>query len=146
MITIDRPVRATIADDLAVLLGKDVQKKYPQWSDEYCRRGVDQMAGFLVSCAATTAPLAPSQIVDEFWHAFVLRTLPYAQFCDQLGRFIHHNPDDGEASDVGTDGDAVRAATLAAISEAGFTADPDFWPAQNGQCSQCHAGCNDSPK
>lgn len=32
-------------------------------------------------------------IIDEMWHAFILYTQSYANFCDKyFGRFIHHPP------------------------------------------------------
>lgn len=31
--------------------------------------------------------------LDEIWHAFILFTRKYAQFCDEVaGRFVHHAP------------------------------------------------------
>ncbi|MFD7094727.1 hypothetical protein [Streptomyces xanthophaeus] len=38
------------------------------------------------------------------------------------------------------------ATTTAAIRAAGFTIDAEFWPNEGvADCSQCHAGCTDSP-
>ena len=35
----------------------------------------------------------PSQVVDDLWHAFILCTRDYAQFCQlAFGRFLHHKP------------------------------------------------------
>jgi hypothetical protein len=35
----------------------------------------------------------PSRIVDDAWHAFILDTEAYSQFCKQaFGRFLHHHP------------------------------------------------------
>jgi hypothetical protein len=35
----------------------------------------------------------PSQVVDELWHAFILHTRAYEQFCRQaFGGFLHHTP------------------------------------------------------
>src|SRR5690348_8802846 len=34
-----------------------------------------------------------SDVVDEAWHTFILFTLDYSRFCDEVfGRFIHHHP------------------------------------------------------
>lgn len=42
----------------------------------------------------------PSEVVDDLWHAFILHTQSYANFCKQaFGKFFHHNP----AVVVGTD-------------------------------------------
>ena len=35
----------------------------------------------------------PSQVVDDAWHAFILFTRNYEQFCRKaFGRFLHHTP------------------------------------------------------
>ncbi len=35
----------------------------------------------------------PSQVVDDAWHAFILFTRNYQQFCKKaFGRFLHHTP------------------------------------------------------
>lgn len=35
----------------------------------------------------------PSKVVDEAWHAFILDTEAYSEFCKQaFGRFMHHHP------------------------------------------------------
>lgn len=37
--------------------------------------------------------LVPSPVLDEAWHAFVLFTSDYAQFCEKhFGGFLHHAP------------------------------------------------------
>lgn len=39
-------------------------------------------------------------IIDEMWHAFILITKQYADFCDYyFGEFIHHIPEAGEEID-----------------------------------------------
>lgn len=158
---LDRGQRLPVADDVAALLAKDVQKKFPEWSDDYCRRGVDQMAGFLAACGVSLEPLAPSQVVDEFWHAFVLRTMPYVDFCDRVaGRFIHHVPEDempvpedyDQRAAKAKRGNEIRLRTLEAIAAVGHEVDIAFWPELNGscnsggKCTQCYQGCTDSPK
>jgi len=35
----------------------------------------------------------PSQVVDDFWHEFILFTRDYKKFCDEaFGQFLHHTP------------------------------------------------------
>lgn len=35
----------------------------------------------------------PSQVADDAWHAFILHTRYYQDFCDKaFGRFLHHTP------------------------------------------------------
>lgn len=101
--------------------------------------------GFLAACAANhDAPLSPSTQIDIGWHAFVLHTRDYAEFCDTIaGRFIHHVPTDKA---ITTEGHrfAGMTTTTQAINMAGFTFDPTLW-FNEGQCSQCKNGCADDP-
>ncbi|MBK9493922.1 MAG: hypothetical protein IPO08_05155 [Xanthomonadales bacterium] len=41
-----------------------------------------------------TVPIdGPLRIIDEMWHAFILHTRSYAEFCEKyFGRFLHHQP------------------------------------------------------
>lgn len=106
-------------------------------------RIVSQTLGFLYACAKNPyAGLAPSRTVDLGWHTFILHTREYAEFCERVaGRFIHHNPEEG-ALEVHR---PAVATTLAAMRELGLTIDDELWPVA-GDCSQCHAGCHDSPR
>ncbi|MFI7365977.1 glycine-rich domain-containing protein [Streptomyces sp. NPDC050149] len=112
------------------------------------RRIIGQTAAFLAAGAALPRiALSPSMPVDVGWHTWILHTADYAAFCDRVaGRFIHHVPTlDGESSGGGPE--AVRRRTLDALTATGFRIDHDLWPeaARMGECSQCHAGCTDSP-
>ncbi|TXS36912.1 glycine-rich domain-containing protein [Streptomyces sp. OR43] len=112
------------------------------------RRIIGQTAAFLAaSTALPSVALAPSKPVDVGWHTWILHTVDYAAFCDRIaGRFIHHVPaPEGESSEHGPK--AERQRTLDALAAAGFRIDHDLWPeaARMGECSQCHAGCTDSP-
>jgi hypothetical protein len=114
---------------------------------EAAERVVDQTIAFLLACALNPdAGLAPSAEVDKGWHAFILHTADYAEFCQRVaGRFIHHRPTElgDENSETAID------ATVAAMLAAGIPLDPGLWPASaacNSDCHQCHAGCHDSPK
>lgn len=111
-------------------------------------RIVGQALAFLQACALNPgAALSPSKAVDAGWHAFILHTADYAEFCDRVaGRFIHHLPETpGERGD----GAPVRT-TVDAMRTAGLPVDPGLWPAEaasdcSSKCHQCHAGCYDSP-
>ncbi|NSC22953.1 hypothetical protein FM076_17990 [Streptomyces albus subsp. chlorinus] len=145
----ERPVtdaRTLLHPETRALLAADVQKKFPDMSTSLAERGVGQMLAFLAAGTQTAEPLSPSPIVDEFWHAFILHTEAYAEFCDQtFGRFIHHRP---EYLDPAIHGGAkaVRARTIDAITAAGYVVDAELWPELDvADCNQCHAGCYDSP-
>lgn len=113
--------------------------------EQYAARIVDQTAAFLKACADNpTTALAPSMAVDLGWHAFILHTADYADFCQAVaGRFIHHEPT-GEEGNGTVEARNILKATAAAIRRSGLTVDPELW-ASAADCSQCHAGCSDSP-
>ncbi|GAB2584196.1 hypothetical protein GCM10027168_16310 [Streptomyces capparidis] len=129
--------------DLIAVVRKDY---WPDLTEDLGERGVNQMAAFLAATAhATGEKMAPSLRVDLFWHAFVLHTKPYAEFCSALGTgFIHHVPD--RRGHTPAEGRAAMARTRDVIRSAGFAIDPEFWPAEGAaECTQSYAGCSDSP-
>jgi hypothetical protein len=73
-------------------------------------RGIfDDTKRFLFLCGGVESdgPLAPPELVDEGWHAFLLFTEDYAKFCQQFfGKFIHHRPRRPE--DIPGDGSVMR--------------------------------------
>jgi hypothetical protein len=111
-------------------------------------RIMDQALAFLKACALNPgAGLAPSAEIDKGWHAFILHTADYAEFCQRIaGRFIHHLP---TGPDIEEDDGATIHATIAAMQAAGIPVDITLWPVSadcTSDCHQCHAGCHDSPK
>lgn len=88
--------------------------------------------------------LSPSGTVDIGWHAFILHTRDYAEWCEHVaGRFLHHAPDESAEGEPGT-ATAARQRTIDAIVAAGYAVDLELWP-EAAECTQCHAGCSDSP-
>lgn len=52
-----------------------------------------EMIKFLVLSVSFERSFAPSEKVDPAWHAFVLHTQEYEQFClSNFGCFVHHVP------------------------------------------------------
>ncbi|MFF4286273.1 glycine-rich domain-containing protein [Streptomyces sp. NPDC001633] len=150
MLTYDRPAQVfeLITPEVRAELIATVREDWPDLSNELGERGVNQMVAFLATSVGADRPMAPSLRVDLFWHAFVLHTKPYADFCTALGNFVHHVPDRGGRNLA--DGRSALSRTRNTISAAGFVIDPEFWPGENAvdcsaDCSQCHAGCSDSP-
>jgi len=152
-IALDRPVGTTDAATLVPAgtmqrLTARIVKDHADIDHATARRIVGQAAAFVAASGQCPgSELAPSELVDIGWRTFILHTVDYALFCEQVaGRFIHHVPtDDGDQAPG--DGAAARVRTLTAITEAGYAIDHDLWPeaAKMGTCSQCHAGCTDSP-
>lgn len=114
------------------------------YDQETAERIVEQALAFLVACARyPDGHLSPSETVDAGWHAFILHTADYAEFCQRIaGRFIHHRPSGpGEAAD----NQQATGVTIAAMRDAGLPVDPDLW-VPRAECSQCYQGCADDPK
>jgi hypothetical protein len=112
---------------------------------ERAERVVRAALAFLVACARNPeTPLAPSRAVDEGWHAFVLHTREYADFCERVaGRFIHHAPEDepaGEPLDVA----ARSGMTAVLMRHSGLPVDEELWSTKDGSCSaNCGRCCSD---
>ncbi|GAB7044627.1 MULTISPECIES: glycine-rich domain-containing protein [Catenuloplanes] len=106
-------------------------------------RILDQALAFLGTCAVTTTPIGPSDLVDIGWHTLILHTDLYNSLCHRIaGRFIHHIPD----NPAGTGDSAPISTTTAAITTAGYRLDLPLWTSSGtADCTQCHAGCTDSP-
>jgi hypothetical protein len=59
----------------------------------------------------------PSKAVDAYWHALILDTKSYAEWCVRtLGRFLHHMPAERLGSEV-TANDGLRRAWFFACKE-----------------------------
>ncbi|MFI7230785.1 glycine-rich domain-containing protein [Nonomuraea angiospora] len=63
---------------------------------EHAGRIMKQTLAFLYACAHSPGTtLTPSPEVDLGWHAFILDTHAYSDFCQRIaGRFLHHNPEE----------------------------------------------------
>lgn len=161
--------RELLPDSVFDKLVNRIVKDYPTFSQGLAERIVDQAAAFLAAAAGARQPLSPSGVVDVGWHTFILHTRDYADFCQRLaGRFLHHEPTDPAEREAMTRADlaAVRERTIAAMRQDGFIVDEELWPAGHegrpcvpydttpgslraaaaaGDCTQCYAGCSDSP-
>ncbi|MGW0822468.1 glycine-rich domain-containing protein [Streptomyces sp. NPDC002845] len=150
-ITLERPVGTT--DPVALVdpevmnrLVRRVTADHPEITEETARRIVGQAAAFIATSGKLPGrSLAPSELVDYGWHAFILHTVDYAAFCQRVvGRFVHHVPTD-EDEQVPCGALEARERTVRAIQAAGYTVDAELWHSA-ADCNQCHAGCHDSPK
>lgn len=103
-----------------------------------------QAVAYLVTSAERPElRMGPAQAVDLGVHTFVLDTATYMAFCVQhAGRYIHHIP---HLPEEGEEQPHVLKGTVQAIRDSGFAIDQELWASQGADCSQCHAGCHDSP-
>lgn len=70
-------------------------KQHPGLSDKDCRLVAQALRQFFLAYLHSGCrPVSmPSQVVDDLWHAFILHTRTYQQFCQPaFGRFLHHTP------------------------------------------------------
>ena len=76
------------------------------------------------------ATLPTPRVVDQLWQVFLLYTRDYAQFCDMLGGFIHHVPNDGAPTEEEQAENVRRYGELVAFYEETFRETPpaDVWP------------------
>jgi len=115
-------------------------------ADEYGLDGnlsariTDEALAFLWTMGTTGKgdAMAPSRDVDPAWHAFMLHSQEYADWCDaHFGRFLHHTPN----SKTRTTGLMLDVMDL--IRAAGFAVDKSLW----GFAANCNepACCGDGP-
>jgi hypothetical protein len=143
--------RTLLPTTLADRLTARIAAEHPDLAADLPARILDQTLAFLETCATATEPIGPSELVDMGWHIFILYTHEYTEFCDRIaGRYIHHVPDDTTTGDewptVPKPSSATLAATVAAMRRAGYELDMPLWSVNGAaDCTQCHAGCHDSP-
>ena len=76
---------------------------------------------FFMACSRSNGQYVamPSKVVDAYWHAFILDTRSYADWCDRtLGRFLHHVPAERLGGDAKTNDGLRRAWFFACKDEA----------------------------
>lgn len=98
------------------LLVTTIKREHPHLSEETIRCRIDALLQWMA-----TLPLARKdgktfqmiETVDVAWHAFILHTRQYADFCAKFfGNFIHHDPPENYDEDRTADAQY----TLARIS------------------------------
>lgn len=70
-----------------------VQKKHPDWNRGKVMELIREYKKFLYFCAKDDEECVPSAEVDEIWHEHILFTKEYENWCNFLGKKIHHNPE-----------------------------------------------------
>ncbi|TQK44824.1 hypothetical protein FBY35_6351 [Streptomyces sp. SLBN-118] len=102
-------------------------------------RVMDQALAFIdMAGHRNDVPLFPSRRVDPGWHAFILHSREYADFCQRrFRRFLHHSPLKEQRL---RDGVSIKR-TVQAIEELGYAVDHELW----GTAAECNppACCGD---
>jgi hypothetical protein len=106
---------------LPVLPKRKLRQEFPSLTVkdvDLVERGFRQ---FFMACSRSNGQYVamPSRLVDAFWHALILDTRSYADWCDRtLGRFLHHVPAERLGSDAKTNDGLRRAWFFACKDEA----------------------------
>jgi hypothetical protein len=62
-------------------------------TEETTKRCFEELKRFLVTKVLhPELRLAPSSLIDEAWHLFIIFTEDYFAFCELVGGYIHHRP------------------------------------------------------
>ncbi len=78
-------------------------------------------------------PVAPSRPVDMYWHLFMLDTVEYRKFCDEVvGRFLDHAPSTKETKH---ETDAIGADTMLRYRRMFGEPNKTIWEAAQADCS-----------
>ena len=105
---VDDPLSGRTPEDVRALFDTEVVRKalaHPaqpfmikrfiaanDYTEEAALRLFDEVKKFLIANRVLQVKAAPSEPVDQMWHAWILFTKDYTAFCDQLGGYIHHLP------------------------------------------------------
>lgn len=120
----------------------DVIRRYAErrgLSDSVAELHWVELMKFLALCVEGDRSFVPAPAVDEIWHDFIVHTILYRRFCDDvLGSFVDHVPTEGLDS-------CGYEATVDAIERAFGKPDPMIWSKAAGaacvgkNCSSCRA-------
>ncbi|MGT2509576.1 glycine-rich domain-containing protein [Cupriavidus basilensis] len=114
--TVEHMWQAIDALDFSRMKAKLLHRKRVRWTAETLAAAESGYRQFLKLAAKyPDAPVVPSELVDEFWHAHILDTQHYASDCERIfGHVLHHDPY------VGIDGteDEAKLQALANASNA----------------------------
>jgi hypothetical protein len=74
-----------------------------KWSEKNALEAIKQYRRFLYlkKKYGDQYELPPSFDIDEAWHAHILHTEEYCNFCEQVfGKFLHHHPHHGKDNNI----------------------------------------------
>ncbi len=121
-----------------------VMDNNPGMDPSLAGRIVTEALKFVVTAAChPEAPIAPSRIVDEGWHALILHTAPYRRVCGALGAFVDHYP---ERPDPARQGAGVIEQTLALLRADGHDPDLPLWTTPVDNRIPVAAPCGHAPR
>lgn len=91
----------------------------PHWEQHIAQEMELEYRRFLyLNALYPEMPIAPSPMVDSYWHQHIIDTHRYAEDCQQvLGRFLHHQPCGNGDAEVDRIGREAMCATLGLYRE-----------------------------
>ena len=84
------------------------------------QRVFEGLRDYFIFCAQARGRFVamPSQVADDAWHAFILHTRYYQDFCHKaFGRFLHHTPAEAMSTQTLATEGIQRAWRLACVQE-----------------------------
>ena len=99
---------------------KRVQKQHNYLTNDDIELVVDAMRDYFYICSQANGKIVsmPSEIVDVFWHEFILFTREYDKFCKKsFGKFLHHTPTEAMKSKTSAQKGIKRAWRLACAKD-----------------------------
>lgn len=113
------------------LISKAVLDSYPHLSTAQVQQVLLGLKQYFQLCnhAGRQLVAMPSQVVDVAWHAYILSTRQYQQFCQNaFGRFLHHTPAEAMQSPTQAQLGIKRAWRIACAREQINPKTPDRLP------------------
>ncbi|MGR9116079.1 MAG: glycine-rich domain-containing protein [Gammaproteobacteria bacterium] len=101
-------------------IAKKLSCKYPQLTKQQQDLVLQGLRDYFLMChqAKRKCVSMPSQAIDEAWHAFILTTRLYDNFCRRgFGYFLHHTPAEAMATPTLAKAGIKRAWRLACARE-----------------------------
>jgi len=102
------------------VLIKRVKAQHDYLNDKDMKKVVEATIDYFYICSQAKGKMVamPSEIVDVFWHEFLLFTREYQSFCQKgIGRFLHHTPTEVMKSPTSAQEGIKRAWRLACAKE-----------------------------
>jgi len=102
------------------VLIRRVKEQHDYLSDADMKKVVKATRDYFYICNQAQGRMVamPSEIVDVFWHEFLLFTREYQDFCKKgIGRFLHHTPTEVMKSPTSAQEGIKRAWRLACAKE-----------------------------
>ncbi|MDJ1472660.1 glycine-rich domain-containing protein [Xanthocytophaga flava] len=73
--------------------------KENNWTRHFTEAAILEYKKFMYLAATSDMMVSPSPIVDEVWHLHLLFTQSYTDFCEVIGKNVHHIPSTHNRSD-----------------------------------------------